>query len=330
MSWTHYLGGERWSSIGLVNAHCHLELSYLGAWRSEVKGAGMSKFIQWIQSQRKAKWSAELNLSAMELACEQMLAEGVVLVGDICNGSDSLAVKNKFNEKIRFVNFIEVFGLRGKRSSSEWSEILELTKLMEGKITVHAPYSCHPDLVQQVRSVNRELQSVHYLESMEEMDFYAKGSQSTMYQTFFSMGIPEKVLNLNHPTNIFSKDVMQYLLVHGVYLEHYPLPEGFNYYICLCPLSNLFLHKRTVEKSFIKRHASRLCLGTDSLATNEALSIVREMNYLLEIGVEPDLIVQMATTQGARALGMPEAYFHAQHTWMIQLGKDGFLIFPYK
>lgn len=330
MAWTDYLGGDRWSSVGLVNAHCHLELTYLGAWRSEVKRVGMSKFIQWIQSQRKARWSAEVNLVAMQQACEQMLSEGVVLVGDICNGSDSLVVKNAYKEKIKFVNFVEVFGLRGSRSAAEWSEIIEMANTMEGKVTVHAPYSCHPDLVQQVCSSNHELQSVHYLESIEEVEFYEQGHQSNMYQTFVSMGIPQNALTVRKPTQIFCRKVLQYLLVHGVYFERYDLPDWLNYYVCICPLSNLFLHGKTVDKTFIERYASRLCLGTDSLATNEALSILQEMNYLLEIGVEADLIVQMATTQGALALGITESSIHRQHRWIIQLGREGFHVSPHK
>ena len=70
---------------GLVNAHTHLELSYL---RDEVPPA--SQFVTWIRhviAARRARpdaGSAEI-LAAIERAIDEAIASGTALVGDISN-----------------------------------------------------------------------------------------------------------------------------------------------------------------------------------------------------------------------------------------------------
>lgn len=76
---------------GFVNAHCHLELSFLKNKLPE--GRGLAGFIQDLIPARTA--SDEQILSAAIEADAEMLANGIVVVADICNTDISISVKKK-------------------------------------------------------------------------------------------------------------------------------------------------------------------------------------------------------------------------------------------
>ncbi len=74
---------------GFVNAHCHLELSHL-------KGhipphTGMVDFL--LQVMQLRRFRMEEKLKSMDAALAEMKANGVVAVGDISNGTDSIGPK---------------------------------------------------------------------------------------------------------------------------------------------------------------------------------------------------------------------------------------------
>ena len=66
---------------GFVNAHCHLELSHLLGIAE--KGKGFLDFLEAIQ-QRNSSTDIEKQ-NAIEKAEQEMIANGIVAVGDICN-----------------------------------------------------------------------------------------------------------------------------------------------------------------------------------------------------------------------------------------------------
>ena len=75
---------------GFVNAHCHVELSYLkGQFR---KGTGMAGFIDQINEMRDNK-SMEEKLHDLTVAMDSLWEQGVVAMADISNCADSFAVK---------------------------------------------------------------------------------------------------------------------------------------------------------------------------------------------------------------------------------------------
>jgi hypothetical protein len=92
---------------GFVNAHSHIELSYLRGAIAE--GGGYAAFADSIAKVRDA-FSAEEQLSAIVEADRTMWSEGVDAVGDIVNGPTSFSAKAA--SPIYYKNFAEVFGLR--------------------------------------------------------------------------------------------------------------------------------------------------------------------------------------------------------------------------
>ena len=88
---------------GFVNTHCHLELSHM---KGKVHtGTGLIPFITGVVTQRNA--AAEVIADAIEQAERDMLAGGIVAVGDISNAPDTFAVKAK--GRLRYYTFVELF-----------------------------------------------------------------------------------------------------------------------------------------------------------------------------------------------------------------------------
>ena len=78
---------------GFVNAHCHLELSHM-------KGmipahTGLQEFVKQIVALREV--APETIQEAIVLAEAEMMANGIVAVGDISNTLDTLKQKAKHN-----------------------------------------------------------------------------------------------------------------------------------------------------------------------------------------------------------------------------------------
>ncbi len=309
-----------WVCPGLVNAHCHLELSHLGCISKEIQGKGMAFFIQWIQEKRKR--FVDIQKESIIKVLNDFKNEGVFFIGDICNSLITKKIKEDFTD-IYFKNFWEVFGLNPHLPDEKWNEIQNNAKLMNASISLHAPYSCSSGLIEKVNATFPVIQSIHIAESREEVDYFEQ-NESKMKQAFLAMGIPETYLKdkLPFPEAILHKNTLQYLLVHNVYLRDNHIPQDIlnKCFFCICPTSNLFLHGKTVSEEFIRNHLSKICLGTDSSATNDLLSVLKEMNYLKSMGLQNNEIVEMATSCGYKALLVPENYL--QKYYHIVVIKD--------
>jgi cytosine/adenosine deaminase-related metal-dependent hydrolase len=78
-------------------------------------------------------------------------------------------------------------------------------------------------------------------------------------------------------------------------------------YVVLCPRSN---HRLKVGKAPVSAYLNAgvpLLLGTDSLASNDSLSLWDEMAFAHQCygeDLDPGTLLGMATYQGARALGL--------------------------
>ena len=89
---------------GFINAHCHLELSHLKGLIPEK--TGLVEFVFKIITERHFA-EGEI-LAAIATAEEEMLQNGIVAVGDICN--NTLTISQKKQQRLHYHNFIEVSG----------------------------------------------------------------------------------------------------------------------------------------------------------------------------------------------------------------------------
>ena len=132
---------------GFVNAHCHVELSYMkGMFR---KGTGMAGFIDQINALRDTS-SLEDKVRMLKEAMDDMWAQGVVAMADISNCDDSFAVKAAHPMYTR--SFLEVFGA----DASACDAVMDGVRALQVKAagfgldaapTPHSCYTMSPELV---------------------------------------------------------------------------------------------------------------------------------------------------------------------------------------
>lgn len=305
---------------GFVNAHCHAELSYMkGLFR---KGTGMAGFIDQINALRDTL-SPEERFNALQSAFDTLWDQGVVAMADISNGADSFALKARHPLYTR--TFLEVFGDRPEDCSAVMRQVLDLQQSaraygLDAAPAPHACYTMSPQLLTaaSVEGLKSGFLSFHSEESAEEEEMMLSGS-GPMWENRLRNGIqPPPVTGTSSLAYFLDRLAAgglsspvpgKVLLVHECCLT----PEGAALakarlqepYIALCPLSNLFIHRTLPPVELMRRSGIPLCVGTDSLSSNDALCMVAELYCLQKAFPALALgeLLEWACLNGARFLG---------------------------
>lgn len=302
---------------GFINAHCHLELSHMKGMIGE--GQGMAGFISSLMIQRFAQ--KQRILQAIAEAEEEMVNNGIVAVGDICNSTDTYHQKEKKN--LQYFNFIEALGLdasnAGKRFTAAedvYNEMMQLGQPIS--IVPHAPYSVSDELFRLIskHSAGKTI-SCHNQESNDETDYMLSG-EGALKQLFLAMNLPPSALTARHKRSLqamlpYISSASKVVLVHNVVTneEDFRSLQGYDpsrFYWCLCPGANLYITGMLPDVGLILENTEQVVLGTDSLASNDSLSILKEMKTIVRNydAVKMEDILKWATINGARALGMDD------------------------
>ena len=241
--------------------------------------------------------------------------EGIVAVGDICNTDLTIDVKKE--SAIKFRNFIEVYGLDEDVAEQKMQEALTLKSVFNNaSIVPHSTYSLSQKLLQLLDKhiKNKETISIHHQESEAENNYFKDG-KGEMAERFTSWGlkIPDYIPSGKSPVETFSDFVSlksnRVILVHNTFTREQDLVFIRNYFsnpnLCLCPSSNLFIEYQLPNITLLASSGINICLGTDSLASNDILSILHEIKILKKYRPEIPLseLIKWGTLNGAKALG---------------------------
>ncbi|MEP7237885.1 MAG: amidohydrolase family protein, partial [Ferruginibacter sp.] len=76
--------------------------------------------------------------------------------------------------------------------------------------------------------------------------------------------------------------------------------------LCLCPNANLYISNILPDVKMLMQHTDNIVLGTDSLASNDQLSILEEIKTLQNNfeALNLETLLKWATSNGAQALQM--------------------------
>jgi cytosine/adenosine deaminase-related metal-dependent hydrolase len=169
-------------------------------------------------------------------------------------------------------------------------------------------------LVETFGGAHSPLTSIHLMESAEERALFEEqgGPIRALYE---ALGLPWRPAPADHPLAHILPAVAATqpgLWVHVTDMtadELETLTTAHPHaWICLCPRSNVFLHDRLPDPIALMPYADRICLGTDSLASNTSLDMLEEIALLQTAWPDVSLhtLIRWATTGGASALQIPD------------------------
>lgn len=309
---------------GFINCHCHLELSHL---RGKVReGTGLVEFVIKVVSDRMQP-EVEI-LKAIETAENEMISNGIVAVGDICN--NVLTISQKQRRRIQYYNFIEVSGWVPSIAQSRIqgaNELLEKFSMLNEQYSIvpHASYSVSEELWKLIMPFYKNrVVSIHNQESESEDLFFLEG-KGDFLRLYESLGIS----NAHHvPSNRTSlqsyfqklEKASKIILVHNTFMTQDDMDlvkESSLYHLqkdsfkpqvfyCLCPNANMYIENRLPPVDLFRKNDCQIVLGTDSLASNWSLNIMDEIISIQQQHSEIPLeeMLRWATINGAKALGM--------------------------
>ncbi len=311
---------------GFINAHCHLELSHMKG--SIPEGTGLVDFVYKVVNERhlayrQAGFAEEQILEAIQKAEDEMLAGGIVAVGDICNNLLTLPQKQK--QRIAYYNFIAFPGWLPAVSQIRFERAREMYTAFAGlhqtntynSIVPHAPYSVSARLWELIMpGFEKKTVSIHNQETAFEDEFFMQGS-GDLVRMYRLMNIDN---SLHRPTkrsslqSYFSNlaGAGSILLVHNTFTRQedilFALENRSSELLsfCICINANRYIENAVPPIDLLRANNCNIVLGTDSLASNWSLSI---MNEIKEIQNEFPLIaleeiLGWATLNGAKALQM--------------------------
>ena len=287
---------------GFVNAHCHLELSHLKGIAE--KGKGILDFISRVKKRNEFK-NEEIQNSIIQ-AEQQMIKNGIVAVGDICNTTDTLSQKQKGN--LLYYNFIEIFQINEfffKETLTSANVIRDKFRNsgMKATIVPHAPYSVPPKLMEEISNSfdnKDDLFTIHMQETNLENQFFEK-KEGKLFEWLENINASSEIWKDRDNSIDALKELgrKKMILVHNTFIKKEDITD--NYY-CSCPKANLYIENSLPDYSIFS--PEKLCVGTDSLASNNSLSIMEEL-LIIQKNSDFDLntLLKIACKNGAEALG---------------------------
>jgi cytosine/adenosine deaminase-related metal-dependent hydrolase len=311
----------------LVNAHTHLELSWMAG---RVPPAG--SMVDWIEHllavrAQGSPGGEETALAAARAAAAALHAAGTVLVGDISNRLTTVDVLH--DAGLGGVVFHELLGFVPADPDGmvrdAWSRILAMDDAgvrpprapLTFSLSAHAPYSVSPELFRAIaRRVGRRPLAVHLAESPEEVEFLHTG-QGRFRELLERLDLWTgrwEVPRCDPVGYLASLGYLQagLLVVHGVYLSNGELERlrDAGAVLVTCPRSNEWVGAGPPRLSRMYDTGISIAVGTDSLASAASLSLFDELAEMRRIApdVEAPVLLQSATRTGAEALGLGAAY----------------------
>ena len=313
---------------GLVNAHTHLELSYL---RDQVPPA--PSFTAWarqiIYERRKRMQQSGRDpavIAAIDAAIDECGRCGTAVVGEITNGL-FVSFERLAQSPLAGVVFWELIGfnLDGDFDAIVDHAVNDFNDLpasdhLRPSLAAHAPYSVAPLFFRAIKKAVTRMPfvpcSVHLAEGDEEVELLMTGGGPWK-------AIMSDIGAWNHAWTAPGVGPVQYLdqmgfldgrllAVHGVQMSLADLDTLRTRGVTLvtCPRSNGHTGAGLPPIGDFYGSGVRIAIGTDSLASAPDLNVFAEVATLhaLAPSVPASALLESATIQGARALGFDADY----------------------
>jgi len=308
--------GEQVLLPGLINAHCHLDYTCLRG-----KMPRQKSFTDWIRAinAEKLKLSPKDYVISINEGFEEAKRFGTTTIANLTAFPE--LIRQLPDPPIRTWWFAELIDARSPDRANELvdSVIESLKSSQNYGLAPHALFTASKNLYQRCEEAGPNiLLTTHLAESREEMEMFRDAS-GPLYEFMKSIGRPMEDCGKETPLEQFvgapyaspartGRALARWLVAHLNELTEsdFELLEKMKtkFHVVHSPRSHeYFGHSRF---PFKRLHALgfSVCLGTDSLASNESLSLFAEMRAFQrnEPAVSPDKIFEMVTVNAASAL----------------------------
>lgn len=327
--------GEVLLTPGLVNPHTHLELT---CYHNAVPPQPFWPWIQRMMQLRTGDGWLEREQAAAADGAWRSLRAGVTCVGDIsrCNVSWR-ALRHVPIRKVCFAEILSV-AVAPPRTPAELREsvaTIEEDDLLTAGVTPHAPYTVPADYIRASAELAAELSrpwTTHWAETVEEVALL-RGDDSLFPERLreiirgggvrpTALGAAGYLASLTAALRAASLDdeARRIPLAHCNYLSEDDAARlgSLGFVGVYCPRAHRFFQHPPHPFVVLRRAGLPFVFGTDSLASNDSLSILEELRYVRESvpGAPSDTdLLRMATLDAATTLGL------ASRIGSIEIGK---------
>ena len=307
---------------GLVNVHCHLELT---AMRGFLEDLDFRSWIVRLTTAKRVVLSRDMLLDAARLGIAEGLSHGITTYADTCDSG--VALDAMLEHHVRGVMYQEVFGPDPSQCHGALAELREKierlrpreTPLVRVGVSPHAPYTVSDQLFSGVATYARAESlpiAVHIAESQLEHDLVVQGGGS------FADGLRARGIAVapraKSPIELLAALgvlTARPLLIHCVRVDESDVATiaAAHCAVAHCPASNAKLGHGIAPLTTLLASRVRVGLGSDSVASNNRMDILEEARLALLFQrartgapavIPPSAALSLATLDGARALGL--------------------------
>jgi cytosine/adenosine deaminase-related metal-dependent hydrolase len=315
--------GEKVLLPGLINAHCHLDYTCLRG-----KIPRQKSFTDWIRAinAEKSKLSPQDYLASINEGFAEAKRFGTTTIANLTAFPE--LIWQLPDAPIRAWWFAELIDVRLPDRTNELidSAIESLKSAQNYGLAPHALFTASKELYRRCEEAGQGvLLTTHLAESREEMEMFLDAS-GPLYEFMKSTGRDMSdcghitplesfliVRDSSTPKAFGARNDMDWLVVHLNELTgtDFELLDKMKtkFHVVHSPRSHRYFGHSPFPFEQLHRLGFNICLGTDSLASNENLSLFAEMRAFRQ--GEPDMasqkILEMVTVNPALALGQQDA-----------------------
>jgi cytosine/adenosine deaminase-related metal-dependent hydrolase len=309
--------GEQVLLPGLINAHCHLDYTIM---RKAI--LYQNSFTRWVSRINALKrcLGEDDYLKSIAAGFDELKKWGTTTVLNIESFPELMSKMPA--PPIRTWWFYEMIDLRHRIATEElvagaFVFFQERPDWLGGfGLSPHAPYTASDELYRLANECARVTGmplTTHLGESAEEDLMYREG-RGNFYD--FLAGLGRNMDDCGHGSalaGLLKKGLIgpDWLLVHLNELseEDFGLMEGRKLNIVHCPESHRYFKHSLFQHKRLHDLGMNICLGTDSLASNEGLNLFAEMRAVQngEPWMSPEEVLKTVTVNAAKAFGREDS-----------------------
>ncbi len=309
---------------GLINTHMHMGMNLLKGYADDLP------LMEWLEKYiwpAEAQWvDEEFVADGARLAIAESLLGGTTCVNDMYFFADvtaDVAIRSGIRACIGLIvlDFPTIWASNAEeylKKALVLADELKDNPLVSVAFAPHAPYTVSREPLERIQILSSELDlpiHIHVHETVGEVEQFVAQHGIRPIQRLEEVGLLNPSLLAVHMTQLTQAEITK-IAAANVNVAH-------------CPESNMKLASGTCPVSELLKAGVNVCLGTDSVASNNDLDMFGEMRTAALLAkhstadasaLNAERTLRMATINGAQALGL------ADTTGSLEIGKAADII----